>query len=203
VLKLDPGLPYVLSVHTAKPSELCDFSVAIYSDSLAELSLIEPQTQRVLRGSWKSASAGGSHIEGGRWTHNPQYALTISSGTSVEISLERPANRWDRLLKTSTMSCLIGLYVMRSEEGGKPIRSPGAAMANIVHQTTFIPAHELKANIYLEPQPNGAPYILMPATFGEGMKGPFSIGVLAEDGMPLDLVPLEDGSAPLRDAMTS
>jgi len=199
VLKLDPGLPYLLSVHTAKPAELCDYSIAIYADSLVDLSLIEPQTQRVLRGSWKSPSAGGSHIEGGRWTHNPQYALMISGPAHVEISLERPANKWDRLLKMHTMSALLGMYVLRGEESGKPLRSPSAAMASIIHQSTFMPGHEVKASLYLEPLSNGAPYILMPATFGEGMRGPFSIGVLA-DGVPLDIVALEDGSAPLRDA---
>jgi len=163
VLKIDPGLPYLLSVHTAKPGEVCDYSVSIYTDAISTLSLIESHTQRVLRGGWKSSSAGGSHIEGGRWTHNPQYALTLSAPAEVEISLERPANRWDRLLKMHTMSALMGLYVLRGESHA-PMRSPSAALANIVHQSTFMPGHEVKATVYLEPQPDGAPYILMPAT---------------------------------------
>jgi len=88
--------------------------------------------------------------------------------------------------------------VLRGESNA-PMRSPSAALANIMHQSTFMPGHEVKATVYLEPQPDGAPYILMPATFGEGMKGPFSIGVMA-DGVPLEVVALDDGPATLRDA---
>ena len=52
---------------------------------------------------------------------------------------------------------------------------------------------DLEAEIYLEPLPGGAPYVLMPTTFGPGLRGPFSIGVTA-DGVPLHITPLQDGA---------
>ena len=40
----------------------------------------------------------------------------------------------------------------------------------------------------VEPRPDGSPYILMPATFGPGMRGPFSLGVDCD--VPFDLTQL-------------
>ena len=55
--------------------------------------------------------------------------------------------------------------------------------------------------LYLEPLPDDAPYLLMPATFREGMTGPFTIGVTA-DGTPLEITLLGDEkSRSVRDAM--
>jgi len=201
-LKLDPGMPYLLAVHTAKPGESCEYSVSVFSDAVLQLREIEAHTARVLRGAWRSSCAGGSHVEGGPWTKNPQYALTLATPTTVVITLERPSKRWERLVKTHTLAALMGLYVLRGEQPNVPMRSPQAALASMVHLETFCPMHELTCSLYLEPLPNGAPYLLMPATFGEAMCGPFSIGVTG-DGAPLEIVLLEDdGGRQLRDART-
>lgn len=204
LLKLDPGVPYLLAVHTAKPGESCDFDFSVMSDAVLSIQEIEAHTARVLRGSWRASNAGGSHIEGGPWTKNPQYALTLHAPAMVDITIERPSKRWELKLKTHTLDALMGLYVLRGDGNAPhaPMRSPQAALASMVHQANFCPMHELKCQLYLEPLPDGAPYILMPATFGEGQTGPFSIGVTA-DGAPLDIAPLEeDGGRQLRDART-
>ena len=50
-----------------------------------------------------------------------------------------------------------------------------------MHQTVFMPTHEVKASLKLEALPrDGAPYLIMPATFGAGQRGPFSLGVQAD-----------------------
>jgi len=144
----------------------------------------------VLRGAWKSANAGGSHIEGGRWTSNPQYALTLSSPTTVQITLERPANKWARLQKLNTLEAMMGFYVLRGEMPNAALRAPRAALASIVHQATFMPAHQSSCSLHLEPLPDGACYLIMPATFGGGMRGPFSLGVNTD--RPCSFVPLDD-----------
>ena len=66
---------------------------------------------------------------------------------------------------------------------------------NILHRTNFIPSHELKCSLYLEPLPNGAPYILLPATFGAGMRGPFSLGVSADMPCALEEIGAENGAS--------
>ena len=71
----------------------------------------------------------------------------------------------------------MGVYVLRGAAPGAKVSSPDKALANLVHRSTFIPSHELRFTLYLEPLPDGAPYIVMPTTFGSGMRGPFSLGV--------------------------
>ena len=201
LLKLDPGVPYLLAVHTAKPGEQCEYTLSVFSDAVISLREIEPHTSRVLGGKWGKSSAGGSHIEGGAWSRNPQYGLMLAAPTTVDITLERPPKKWERMLKTNTLASLMGLYVLRGEHQHTPVRSPQAALAAMIHQANFCPMHELKCTLYLEPLPNGAPYILMPATFGEGMCGPFSLGVTTADGAPIEIALLDDeGGRHLRDA---
>lgn len=181
VLRLDPSLPYVVSVHTAKPGVCCDYTLSAFSDAVISLSLIETTTQRVFRGAWRRATSGGCHMESPEgWTANPQYALNVSSGTDVQIALERPASKWARFNKTHTLEAMMGVYVLRGTAPGAKVNSPEKAFANVVYRSNFIPSHELRFSIYLEPLPDGAPYIVMPTTFGSGMRGPFSLGVTTD-----------------------
>ena len=45
------------------------------------------------------------------------------------------------------------------------------------------------------PLPNGAPYIVMPCTFGAGQRGPFSLGATSDDG-DFELLPLPEKVPP-------
>jgi hypothetical protein len=196
VVKLDPGVPYVLAVHTARPGELANYTLSAYSDALLSLSLIQTTTQRVLRSAWRSATAGGSHIESARWTANPQFALRLSSPTTVEITLGRPANKWRQVTKGRTMESMMGFYVLRGEPAdgrATPRVRPEQVEQAVVHQTVFLPSYEVKATLELAPLDNGAPYILMPATFAAGQRGPFSLGVNTD--VPVELEPLDEPNA--------
>ena len=194
VLSLDPGLPYVISVHTSKPGQAAHYTLRAYSDSLLSLSLIETTSQKVLRGAWRSSNSGGSHIESpAKWTVNPQYALTLNAPTTVSITLERPANKWQRLQKLNTLEAMMGFYVIRGEVANTPMRGTRACLESIVHQSTFLPAMSNSVSLHLEPLPDGAPYLIMPATFGVGMNGPFSLGVNAD--RPCTFVALEEAKA--------
>ena len=77
---------------------------------------------------------------------------------------------------------------MRSSYGLKRVKAE-RAFESTIHQTVFVPAHEVKASLFLEPLENGAPYIIMPATFGAGQKGPFSIGIHSDMPCEFELIP--------------
>ena len=51
-------MPYVVSVHTARPGECADYVLSAYADAMFELSLIEASTQRVVRGMWRWRCVG-------------------------------------------------------------------------------------------------------------------------------------------------
>ena len=186
VLSLDPGLPYLVAVHTARPGEHADYSLSCYSDAVVSLIPIETTTQMVLRASWKTANAGGSHIESpNKWTNNPQFSLRVSQLTAVDIMLERPRQKWRYACKMYTLESMMGMYVM-SGEGLAPGQRLVECGPNIVHQTNFTPTYETKVSLYLEP----GDYIIMPTTFGVGQKGPFSLGINTD--MPCECVQLPD-----------
>ena len=103
------------------------------------LSLIETTTQRVLRGNWRSSNAGGSHIESpGKWTINPMYSLRVAAETTVDITLERPSNKWKGATKINTLESMMGFYVLQGEAPGQRLR-PERARECIVHQTVRCP----------------------------------------------------------------
>ena len=83
----------------------------------------------------------------------------------------------------------MGFYVLRGEVANSAMRGAKACLDGVVYQSTFLPAHHNSVTIHLEPLPDGAPYLIMPATFGEGMRGPFSIGVSTD--RPCTFVSLE------------
>ena len=101
---------------------------------MLSLSLIETTTQRVLRSTWKTLNAGGSHIESPKWTSNPQFALRVTAYTTVEITLERPANKWRAAGKTHTLESMAGFYVLRGEAAGQRLRAE-RVRENVIHQT--------------------------------------------------------------------
>jgi len=179
----DPGCPYVVCIHAQRPSQLASYTLEVISDSVLDADLIEQNRQRSLNGAWRSANSGGSHIEDGSWATNPQYALTITTETTVEITLQRPAEKWDRLTKLKTLEAMMGFYVVIPDDNHRP------AKRNIVHQTAFIPANDISCTLLLKPLPHGDPYIVMPTTFGPGIKGPFTIGVTSDAS--LDLRPFD------------
>jgi len=138
------------------------------------------------------ATAGGSHIEeGGNWNSNPQYALAISTECTIELTLQRPADKWDRLTKIKTLEAMMGFYVIVPDDHSRTIST-----RNIVHQTAFIPTNEISCTLQLKPLPNGDPFIIMPTTFGPGMKGPFTLGVTAD--ATIDLQPFSKEQLPPR-----
>lgn len=59
------------------------------------------------------------------------------------------------------------------------------SLRNVAHQSAFIPANEVSCVLQLKPLPNGFPYIIMPATFAPGIKGPFSLRVTADASIDL------------------
>ena len=66
-----------------------------------------------------------------------RYALTLSAPATIDISLERPSAKWVPIVKRHTLAALMGLYVIKGEAAGVPIRSPSAVMAGWIHEPSM------------------------------------------------------------------
>ena len=119
----------------------------------------------------------------------------ILGGTTVDITLERPANKWRGATKTATLESMMGFYVLRGDGIGQRLKAERVDSA-VLHQTTFLPAHEVRASIHLEPLDDGAPYIIMPATFGAGQRGPFSLGINTDYPCAFEALPEVNAPVP-------
>tara|TARA_B110001452_G_scaffold226799_1_gene201397 strand:+ start:78 stop:953 length:876 start_codon:yes stop_codon:yes gene_type:complete len=198
-IELDPGAPYLLCASTQTAKQLARFVLEISSDSLVELTPIAPSRQRVLRGAWRSESCGGSHMEGTNWSANPQFALRLAAPGEVTIALKRPYRAWRAQIQDFSMEAMQAIYVLLGKPGGEPIRGVDRRVAGsvkVVSQTAYVPFNEVSTTLRLAPRPDGAPYLIMPATFSPGMKGPFSLGVSAD--VDFELVALPDPSTALK-----
>ena len=163
VLSLDPGLPYLVAVHTARPGEHADYSLSCYSDAVVSLIPIETTTQMVLRVMEDCQRGRLSHRIAQQMDEQSQFSLRVSQLTAVDIMLERPRQKWRYACKMYTLESMMGMYVM-SGEGLAPGQRLVECGPNIVHQTNFTPTYETKVSLYLEP----GDYIIMPTTFGVG-----------------------------------
>ena len=158
-------------------------------------------SRRVGRG-----SAGGCHMEP-TWGLNPQYLLTtIFDGddgveeserkASLKLTLRRPEAPWEAPMKDKVVDSMIGFYLLEAPAGlvgggaaasRLKLTCSGKTAVNIVHESCFAPTFEVGCTVQLSAQ-GPTSFILVPATFGAGVAGPFSIELVCD--RPLQCDPL-------------
>lgn len=197
-IELDPGAPYLFCCSTQMAKQMARFKLEISSDSLVDLTPIAPSRQRVLRGAWRKETCGGSHMEGKNWSANPQFALRLAEPGEVKIVLKRPHRAWRAQVQDFSMEAMQAIYVLAGKPNGEPIRGVArqGGTVKVISQTAYVPFNEVSTTMRLSPQPDGAPFLIMPTTFSPGMKGPFSLGVSAD--VDFELVALPDPSTALK-----
>ena len=153
----------------------------------------------------RGGNAGGCHMEP-TWGLNPQYLLTISAGSdvhrpigspcSLKIALRRPAEPWATPMQRNPVESMAGFYLIRAPAplvdapaGSKtklPLRSK--ADLDIVHESCFSPTLEADCTLELILRAEPTSLVLVPATYGPGQMGPFSIELACD--VPLEWLAL-------------
>jgi hypothetical protein len=114
-----------------------------------------------------------SHVKKISWYDNPKFHLWFESKVKIpelefEVVLSRLDNIWQKVIAKGIVNAMMGMYLFKyDKEKWKdyPIN---------LKDVNFIPKNEISFSYkFSNIDPRG--FILMPATYGAGVIGPFSI----------------------------
>jgi hypothetical protein len=184
LLAMQPDSPLVISPTMAAPARAGHFRLHLLSSvPLAVRPIRTPAYSAVINGAWrpKEGTAGGCHLEAS-WGSNPQYSLHVdgtgrgATPCTLTLVLKRPLDAWMQTMSKHPIESMLGFYVCASSEGTPPTKLPLRKKANakVVHETCFAPTLEATCTIHLSAG-RTTTFVLIPATYGPGQSGPFSI----------------------------
>jgi hypothetical protein len=153
------------------------FDLEVYASEKVYLNQLPETYSRTIAGDWNETCAGGSHVSP-TWKKNPKYNLTFhfpihsEAPARVRITLAKYGASWKQMSRKDTVSCMIGFYIFSSHHGA----------LTQVYESIFVPDNELStdSSFTLSQLPRGDFYIIMPATFLDGVIGSFVISILSE-----------------------
>lgn len=133
---------------------------------------------------------------------NPQLQLRLAQPSELRIRLQRgklsrtgdESAHADRgLLLRSTEAFyggMLGLYVLRADgqREAERLKLParGYAGLHVVSEAAFVPLESTEVRLALPPLEGGAPYVLVPCLFGQGLVGGYTLEVTSSaPGMTL------------------
>ena len=156
-------------------------------------------TSQVLISEWTLKNCGGCHliiddkkknkeeesnIKKISWYDNPKFHLWFESKVKIpelefDVVISRLDNIWQKVIAKGIVNAMMGMYLFKyDKEKWKdyPIN---------LKDVNFIPKNELTFSFkFSNIDPRG--FLLMPATYGSGVAGPFSIMVKCKEKFTLE-----------------
>ena len=191
-LELEPNHgPFLVVPSLSQENIQANYSLTIFSNYEVTLEKLEDSQNVVISGEWNNETAGGSHlyekpfvtqIEKSTWASNPKYLLKFESQGYIraKVTLSRPEKLWSSKIARNTVGCMMGLYVF-DELLTRPIKS------KLLRDPTFMPINEI-TEVIEDESPSESGYTLMPATYENGIKGPFILSVSSDDKFTISKV---------------
>ncbi|GFR44608.1 hypothetical protein Agub_g5891, partial [Astrephomene gubernaculifera] len=164
---LEPETPYLLVPSIAAPGIDAPYELRLMSGVPLELVPLPEMQCMQLPGEWSAETAGGCNVNP-LWRRNPKYHIVLSSYGRVRITLSRAPSRKPR----HPVEDMLGLYILRAAGPDGEIK--GDAKRAVVAESTFVPQPETTAEYELN---GGCHYVIMPATYGPGRTGRFTLAV--------------------------
>mmetsp|Transcript_33293 Transcript_33293/g.78206 ORF Transcript_33293/g.78206 Transcript_33293/m.78206 type:complete len:336 (+) Transcript_33293:1954-2961(+) len=218
LLNLTGDQPYVLVASLLAPGVEGSYTLTLYSSAGPKLEPISQEAHALVNGKWTEKSACGCHLDvwsdrqqrwlrNSRFLSNPQLQLRVSQPAMVRIRLQRGKvtqlgdenEQADRMLLLRSTekyyASMLGLYVLRGRGLGpaERLRLParGYAALDVVQEVPFVPLASVEVMLHLSLLPDGAPYVLVPCLFGDGLGASFTLEATcpdAEAGLQLAMV---------------
>lgn len=150
---------------------------------------------------WKDFNAGGSHLANEvvkskstnmpkyskkqlTWYDNPKFLLSFETKERIpelefSIKISRSEFIWSKKATGGMVNSMMGIYLFQFENGDK-WKSLLINSSNI----EFLPKNEITYNFkFSKVDPRG--YIIMPATYGSGVTGPYCLLVKCKEKFSL------------------
>ena len=177
------------------PETPFEFEIKIYSNRPASILSLNTDNCKLLKGEWKENNCGGCHLtqdekkkgvkEEARglgmqkqiltWYDNPKFNLAFTSKEKIplvefEVVLTRSESLWKPIIAKGIINSMIGIYLFEYDSA--------KWREKCVNYTTvdFLPKNEISMKFeFKDVDPRG--FIIMPVTYGSGVKGPFLLMV--------------------------
>lgn len=186
---------YIVVPCTARPKSFGDetvpFELEILSSKPVNLLPFPASASREVSGAWDGASAGGCDLRGSSFDMNPRYVLTHAAGgegsvdSTYSIQLEVPPS-FQKPVK-QPLNGMLGFYVYKVK------REDCLGSLNrdhrLVHESAFLPMKSVEENVQLSGTA-GDRFLVIPCTFGDGVKSNFKLTVVAT--VPFELISVHD-----------
>jgi hypothetical protein len=173
------------------PEATFSFKLSIYSNRNVELFSLNNENTKVLISEWKETNAGGCHLVQEEkhkkleedtfakkvitWYDNPKFLITFDSKEKLEkvefeIILSRSETIWNKKIANNIVNSMVGIYLFKYD------RDKWKEQCSNMDKIDFIPKTEISYKFSdVDVDPRG--YIIMPATYGPNILGPFVIMV--------------------------
>ncbi len=165
-----------------------NYKLFIYSNKPVQLFSLNNEDSKVLIGEWKDQSAGGCHLSSDEkpgqkdedytkrrvdWYDNPKFHLAFDSKDripeiSFDIILTRSQTIWKKKVANSIVNSMMGVYIFKYD------KEKWKEQCTNMTKIDFVPKSEIVYKFQdTKVDPKG--YIIMPATYGQNVYGPFTM----------------------------
>ena len=191
--------PIILIPTLDTPNNPFEFELKVYSNRQTSVFSLNSNQCKLLLGEWNEDSCGGSHLAKEEkkkkkkddnafetykkeleWYDNPKYHLSFKSEENIsrvefEIVLTRTDSIWKPIISRGVVNSMIGIYVFEFGEGD--FWKKKCVNFDTVE---FLPQNRIILDFSFE-NVNPKGFIIMPVTYGSGVKGPFLIMVKCKE----------------------
>lgn len=152
-------------------------SIEVYCSEQLRLQQLSDKKLKILAGEWDEKCAMGSHING-LWKKNPKFTLRFKPRSNPTEKFRICLNKfgdehWKKVNRKDHIGSMIGFYIFMSKRGD----------VSQFFESAFVPDREIATDDNFTLEALGGPddeYIIMPATFSEGVVGQFVLSVMAD-----------------------
>ncbi|MCQ2821515.1 MAG: hypothetical protein MJ252_30015 [archaeon] len=193
--------PLIIIPTLDSPDVSFGFEINVFSNRAANIYPLNTKTNQMLLGDWNNQNCGGCHLSADEkrrgknigisldlnWYNNPKYLLSFKDKKpddkiSFEVVLSRSEIIWKPIIARGVVNAMIGIYLFENE---------GEWKEHCVNIKTidFLPKNYMSVKFDVEHVPRKG-FIIMPVTYGFGVKGPFLLMVKSKE--EYQLTKLED-----------
>ena len=188
--RIDSPLIIIPTLDT--PNNPFEFEIKIYSNRPTSIFSLNGENCKLLKSEWNENNCGGSHLSKEEkkkklkeddtymnykkeisWYDNPKFNLSFKNKETIpevefEIVLTRTESIWKPIISKGTINSMVGIYVFEYDLANWRNKCVN------MDQIEFLPKNQIKIKINVrDVRPQG--FIIMPVTYGSGIKGPFLI----------------------------
>jgi hypothetical protein len=194
--------PIMLIPTLENDETIFNYKLFIYSNRPVELFSLNSDDSKVVIGEWKDFTAGGCHLASDDkirangedylkkrvdWYDNPKYLINFEAKDRIEeinfeIHLTRSQTIWKKKIANSIVNSMMGIYIFKYD------KEKWKQNCINMDKVDFIPKSEIVYKFHdSKVDPKG--YIIMPATYGPNVSGPFTLMVKCKN--KFNLTPFE------------